>query len=333
MQGRAVNRRPFHSKVFDMNEIAGRTCPLAYRYGAAALADVPAATTETLYVVGGLYGNLQALERVQAMVKAESTPVTVVFNGDFNWFNIDDDSFQRINQAVLQHDALQGNVEFEFNGTDGASGCGCAYPDTVDQDTVDRSNRIHARLKATARRHPGILSQLAALPLFARYTVGAMTVGVVHGDADSLAGWMFDPTEMGKPEKHAMICDMFGQSRVNIFASTHTCVPALHSFKLAQGRRGVVINNGAAGMPNFMDKPGGLLTRISVHPSPHPPLYGEELGGVFIDSLQIEYDRALWQESFLANWPSGSDAHQSYFSRIDQGTCYMLAQATNHQVP
>ncbi len=315
-----------------MNEVAGRACPLAYRYGATALASSPVTTTETLYVVGGLYGNVQSLERIEAMVKAESTPVSVVFNGDFNWFNIDNDSFQRINRAVLQHDALQGNVEFEFNGTDSASGCGCAYPDTVDQDTVDRSNRIHARLKATARQHPDILGQLAALPLFARYAVGAMTVGVVHGDADSLAGWMFDAVEMAKPENQDRISRMFGQSQVNIFASTHTCVPALRRFKLAQGRNGVVINNGAAGMPNFEDKPGGLLTRIGVHPSPHPPLYGEELGGVFIDSLQIEYDRALWQKRFLANWPSGSDAHHSYFPRIDSGPSYKLAQATYREV-
>jgi hypothetical protein len=315
-----------------MNEVAGRACPLAYRYGAPALASSPVTTTETLYVVGGLYGNVQSLERIEAMVKAESTPVTLVFNGDFNWFNIDNDGFQRINRAVLQHDAIQGNVEFEFNGTDSASGCGCAYPDTVDQDTVDRSNRIHARLKATARRHPDVLTQLAALPLFARYAVGAMTVGVVHGDADFLAGWTFDRVEMAKPENQDRISCMFGQSKVNIFASSHTCVPALRRFKLAQGHNGVVINNGAAGMPNFEDKSGGLLTRIGVHPSPHPPLYGEELGGVFIDSLQIEYDRALWQKRFLANWPSGSDAHHSYFSRIDSGPSYKLAQATYREV-
>jgi len=315
-----------------MNEVAGRACPLAYRYGAAALAGSPAIAAETLYVIGGLYGNSQSLDQVQAMVQAESTPVTLVFNGDFNWFNIDDDSFRRVNQAVLQHDALQGNVEFELNGTDSDSGCGCAYPDTVDQATVDRSNRIHARLKATARRHPDILAQLAALPLFARYAVGVMTVGVVHGDGDALAGWLFDTVEMGKPENQDRISSMFSQSRVNIFASTHTCLPALRRFELAQGRHGIVINNGAAGMPNFQDQPGGLLTRISVHPSPHPSRYGAALGGVFVDGLPIEYDSALWQKNFLASWPSGSDAHDSYFSRIERGPSYKLAQATHQEL-
>jgi hypothetical protein len=315
-----------------MNAISGRACPLAYRYGAAALAGSPATAAETLYVVGGLYGNLQAMDCIEAMIKAELKPVTLVFNGDFNWFNTDDESFQRVNQAVLRHDALRGNVEFEFNAADSVSGCGCAYPDSVDQQTVDRSNHIHARLKATARRHPDIAAQLATLPLFARYKVGAITVGVVHGDAESLAGWMFDAEEMGKSQNQNRIASMFSVAEVNIFASTHTCLPALRRFALPQRHQGVVINNGAAGMPNFMDKPGGLLTRISVHASPHAPLYGTELGGVFIDSLQIEYDRALWQAAFLANWPSGSDAHESYFSRIDQGPNYALAQATSQEV-
>ena len=201
----------------------------------------------------------------------------------------------------------------------------------MDDATVERSNRIHARLKATARRYPDILAQLDTLPLFKRYRVGYKAVGVVHGDAESLAGWMFDATAMDEPENKCKIPGLFGRSQVDIFASTHTCLPALRRFKLAQGHHGVVVNNGAAGMPNFRDKPGGLLTRISMHPSPHPGLYGERLDGVFIDSLQINYDRALWQASFLTNWPPGSDAYQSYFSRIVHGPDYTLVRATDHE--
>ena len=289
---------------------------MAYRYGAEALAGCVPKEATTLYVVGGLYGNLQALERIQAMARAEATPVTLFFNGDFNWFNVDDDSFQRINLAVLQHEAIQGNVEFELNAADNVSGCGCAYPAAVDQQTVDRSNRIHERLKETAQRRPDILAQLAGLSLFARYKIGAMTVGVVHGDAESLAGWLFDPAEMDQPSNKPLIAGLFARSQVNIFASTHTCAPALRSFDLAQGQNGIVINNGAAGMPNSSDTPGGLLTRISLHPSPHRTVYGARLDGVHIDGLPIEYDDALWQQNFLANWPPGSDACESYFSRI-----------------
>ena len=40
-----------------MAEVPGRHCPLAYRYGAAALAAAEALETETLWIAGGLYGN------------------------------------------------------------------------------------------------------------------------------------------------------------------------------------------------------------------------------------------------------------------------------------
>ena len=36
----------------------GRVCPLRYRYGAAALAQIPPRSATSLYVVGGLYGNV-----------------------------------------------------------------------------------------------------------------------------------------------------------------------------------------------------------------------------------------------------------------------------------
>ncbi|MEO5698280.1 MAG: hypothetical protein ABIQ60_14230, partial [Burkholderiaceae bacterium] len=63
----------------------GRTCPLRYRYGAGAIADAEPQVVRTLYVVGGLYGNLPALDAVEALAGAEPDPPTLCFNGDFNW--------------------------------------------------------------------------------------------------------------------------------------------------------------------------------------------------------------------------------------------------------
>ena len=44
-----------------MAEGPGRICPVAYRYGARALAAPATLQTETLWVAGGLYGNCEAL--------------------------------------------------------------------------------------------------------------------------------------------------------------------------------------------------------------------------------------------------------------------------------
>lgn len=300
-----------------MNLIAGRSCPLAYRYGAAALATAPTRAVETLYVVGGLYGNRFALDRIQALADAEPAPVTICFNGDFNWFNVDDEGFRAVNQAVLRHQATLGNVEFEFGSAQDSAGCGCAYPQNVAQGVVERSNRIHAMLKNTARRHPDIMAQLAALPLFARYQIGAIRIGMVHGDADSLAGWQFDGAELDQPAHQRLIAAAFNAAEVDIFASSHTCLPALRQFSLSDGQ-GVVVNNGAAGLPNFRGRRSGLLTRISRHASVQAPLYGLALGEVRIDALPMDYDGAAWQRHFLALWPPGSDAHTSYFGRITE---------------
>lgn len=290
---------------------AGRVCPLRYRYGAEALAEAPEQVAETLYVVGGLYGNPFALDAVEALAAAEPGPVRIVFNGDFNWFNVDDASFIAINRRVLAHSAIAGNVEAEFGVAGDEAGCGCAYPDSVDAGTVARSNRIHARLKVTAARHPEIVAALDRLPMFARWRVGALAVGVVHGDADSLAGWRFDPAGLEAPANRDWVESCFARARVNVFASSHTCAAGMRAFG-----GGIVINNGAAGMGNAPGDARGRITRISTRACPHPSLQSVVRDGVHIDAVPLAFDEAAWREAFLANWPVGSDAHASYWPRI-----------------
>jgi hypothetical protein len=298
----------------------GRVCPLRYRYGPTAIAWAPEYPAETLYVIGGLYGNLPALDAIEAMARAEPNRVTLCFNGDFNWFNVDDAGFRAINERVLRHDAILGNVEAELGSDSDDAGCGCAYPDQVDQETVERSNQIHAALKRTAARHPDLLARLAGLPMVARYRVGNARIGVVHGDAESLAGWRFDVTALDDPDQRNWRADAFAQAKVDVFASTHTCLPATRSYDNDETK--VVANNGSAGMPNASGSNFGILTRIAATSSPHPCLYGQALHGTRVDALAINYDDAAWQERFLENWPEGSPAWLSYFKRIVNGPDY-----------
>ena len=300
----------------------GRVCPTRYRYGPRAVAVAPEWQANTLYVIGGLYGNLQALDAIEAMARAEPGQVTLCFNGDFNWFNVDDAGFRAINERVLPHDAILGNVEAELGAASDTAGCGCAYPDSVAEAVVERSNQIHARLKRTAARHPALLARLDALPMVARYRVGDARIGVVHGDAESLAGWRFDAAHLDDPDEHAWRTQSFAAAKVDIFSSTHTCMPAMRRFEFNGVR--LVANNGAAGMPNASGTRFGILTRIGTNPSPHAGLYGHEVQGVRVDALAIQYDHAAWQHSFLANWPVGSAAWMSYFERIANGPSHHL---------
>src|SRR5204862_8010697 len=88
-----------------------------------------------------------------------------------------------------------------------------------------------------------------------------------------------------------------------------------------------IINNGAAGMPNFRQSNFGLMSRIATRPSPHLRLYGSVRGGVHVDAIPLEFDNPLYIKRFLDRWPDGSAAHASYFQRVAAGPDFTVAQA------
>jgi predicted phosphodiesterase len=295
----------------------GRSCPASYGYGARLLAGAPAWETGTLWIAGGLYGNPFALEALVAAYQAERGAKALVFNGDFHWFDIDARDFQRVNDTVLGFHATRGNVETELASPHEGAGCGCGYPDFVDEGTVERSNRILERLRSTARGFPVLLKMLATLPMHLIARVGHARIAIVHGDADALAGWGFSQEALGSADGLAQAAAAAEESGADVIASSHTCLPVLQAFAGGQ----VLINNGAAGMPNFRGEACGLATRIALTPA-RERVYGLRRGDVFIDAVPLRYDSEAWKKRFLEQWPAGSDAHASYYERIANGPRY-----------
>lgn len=304
----------------------GRTCPLDYYYAASTLAHLPEQQAKVLYIIGGLYGNPFALNKILQMAQEEQEPVTLAFNGDFNWFNYDKHSFHSVNQTVLMHDASLGNVEAELLASNHVAGCGCAYPESVDENTVERSNQIHAILKKTAHQHPEILQRLSSLPMARRYIIGNKRIVVVHGDSSSLAGWQFGESALRSQKNDNWLFSQFKNAQADIFASTHTCLPALKTLFSGQ-QHYCIINNGAAGMPNFRQTQYGVISRLSTYVSPHLSLYGHKAGDVYIDALAVKFDQQAWVAAFLKNWPCHSAAHESYHKRIINGPDYSISDA------
>ena len=303
----------------------GRMCPTDYVYPLAVFDRPPEIESEVLYVVGGLYGNLAALDAVERLAAAENSALNIVFNGDFHWFDAEPSWFTEIERRVSPHPALRGNIETEISrAADIGAGCGCAYPPDVDEGVVQRSNEILNDLRAAmpiAAR-----SRLSALPMHLVAKVGPLRVGLVHGDATSLAGWRFAADNLRDPAARHWLADVRRASRINLFASTHTCLATLRDFALPSGRL-TVINNGAAGLPNFSSSTFGVVTRIATVPSPHLSLYGLARDGVHVDALALHYDQRAFLDRFLARWPDGTPAHRSYFSRIASGLDYSMANA------
>ncbi len=306
---------------------AGRSCPLNYRYFPAVFERAAELHAETQYIIGGLYGNVQALQEILALAAAEPVMPTLVFNGDFNWFNIDAASFAAINREVLQHVALRGNVETELAASAEDAGCGCAYPEYVDDADVDRSNQIMRQLRATATAFPELTHTLTSLPMVAVAQVASARFGIVHGDAESLAGWRFAHDSLDEPVNVNWLHQVCRAANLDGFASSHTCLPAFRQFH-DDGRQHIVINNGAAGMPNFARTQYGLFTRISVYPAREGlSQYGGKFGDAHVDAIPVHYDVAAFERAFLDNWPANSPAHHSYFRRIVEGPAYAAPHA------
>jgi hypothetical protein len=223
----------------------------------------------------------------------------LVFNGDFNWFDVAPDDVAALNRRVLAHTALRCTVETELTSNDGDAGCGCAYPDDVDAADVERSHAIMRRLQGTARLHPAIAARASALLAHVVAEVAGQRICIVHGDAESLAG----------------------------FASSLTCLPVYRRFAKADATH-FVANNGAAGMPNFGRTAHGLITRLSVPPPAEGVAqFGFRMGELFVDALPVFYDQEAFARRFLAAWPPGSPAHVSYWKRIEQGPAFVPAHA------
>jgi len=312
----------------------GRSCPLHYRYRPEVFAT-PASPVlsrlDVLYVVGGLYGNELALERIAELFDREQGRKRLVFNGDFHWFDSDPAVFERVQRRVLEHTALRGNVETELASgvadADADPGCGCAYPAWVSDDVVERSNRILRRLREATT--PAQRAALSALPMWLRAEVGGLELGIVHGDAESLAGWGFAQEHLRDAAHRAEVRRWFERARVDAFACAHTCLPVFQGLGASGGRlRRWIFNNGAAGMPNFAADGAGLLTRLAVRPfAGAERRLGVRVGDVHADAIAIEFDAAAWHDRFVRSWPAGSDAHDSYFQRIAHGPTYAPGEA------
>ena len=323
------------------------SCSLEYRYAPSALRNSPTTQAHTAYVIGGLYGNVFALREILRMQQAEEragSTVTLIFNGDHNWFDVDAASFEEINTTVLQHSAICGNVECSIAAPEDI-GCGCDYPDYVNPQVVDWSNEIMTQLRRTATDFPDIVRQLGQLPMCRILCIGDQRIGIVHGDAQSLSGWSFaaeclspalasyaGDQATGTLTSASVIEGFFRDANVVAFASSHTCLPHARDFSV-DGEQRLIINNGAAGMANFFGTTHGVITRISVDPAPpRDALYGVAIAGLRFDALPLHFDASAWTSHFARVWPEGTAAHRSYFDRIQRGPNYALHQSVSGSV-
>jgi hypothetical protein len=159
--------------------------------------------------------------------------------------------------------------------------------------------------------------------------IGGLRIGIVHGDAESLAGWQFSQEALRERPECARA--LLAGAGIDVFACTHTCLPVMQEFVAPRGMA-LIVNNGAAGMPNFRDTRFGLATRIAGAPSTQA-LYGTRLGATVVEAVPVRYDHEAWMARFDCVWPAGSPASLSYRERIASGPGYEVEQAVRTGAP
>lgn len=285
-------------------------------------------TYDTLLVVGGLYGNPFAMDRVHQMVREEKQllgeqgKVGVVFNGDMHWFDRTPEEFARIEQGAEPFIPLVGNVEAEVRRPmDIGVGCGCAYPDCTDDASVSRSNRIHHMMRKEVQKHPELIEKLANRPGHMVAQVGSCKVGITHGDEKLLGGWDCAIEQLEDVLRQGELSDFMRANAIDIFATTHTCAAVAGCLQA-----GVVINNGAAGLPTFAGQQFGILTRIAKTPH-EDAVYRTQHKGVYIEAVPVRYDQEAYIQWFDGLWKHNSPGEVSYRNRIVNGPACHIGNA------
>lgn len=274
----------------------------------------PFATCDTLYSVGGLYGNVEAMKTVVKMLEDEEGEVCVALNGDYHWFDGTLESFEEIEELVAPFVPMNGNVEFELSRVEACGvGCGCSYPTTMSDAFVGRSNAIYGRMKAAIAQRDGLAASLQGRPAWGIVRVGDALVGLTHGDEKSVSGWGCSVDNLHKPERIEELEGFFAERSIDVLSTTHTCAAAAVKME-----NGVVINNGSAGLPEYKGLLYGLINRISK--TPHPDaIYRTMVKGVYVEAVPVRYDHDAFIAWFDSIWEEDSPAAQSYRPRAVAG--------------
>ena len=303
---------------------AGRACPIDYHLNPKIFTDDPQVSCNTLYVVGGLYGNPFALDAIEAMAASEVEEPLVVLNGDIHWFDKTADNFLAIETRIDRERwiPLVGNVEAELRRqTDIGVGCGCAYPSCTSDASVSRSNRIHRMLSIAVHERPECKEPLIGRPAAMTVDVAGTKVGITHGDEKLIGGWDCSRDSLQDPLRQDELSQFMKQAGIQVFATTHTC--AAVGIELEHG---LMINNGAAGLPNFEGQHFGIVTRIATTPAVES-VFGARWGNLYIDAVPVRYDHDAYVKWFDELWEPLSPAAVSYRGRIVNGDSARISEA------
>ena len=292
----------------------GRVTPPDYHLSLSIFKAEPALSCDTLIVAGGVYGNPFALDALDELVVQENGKLLVVLNGDIHWFDKSAENFSAIEERIRPYLPLIGNVEAELRRVvDIGAGCGCSYPECTSDAAVSRSNNIHYVLSSALAQRFDLKALLEERLPAVVVNVGGKKVGISHGDEKLISGWGCSRESLQEVTRQAELDCWMVETGVDILTTTHTCAPVAIKLK-----NGIVINNGASGMPNFSGQKHGLIVRISINAFTEP-VFSAHYDDIFVEAIPLYYNHEGYLAWFDQLWPALSPASLSYRDRIING--------------
>lgn len=291
----------------------GRNCSLDYILEKNWQNKVEVVNYDTIYVVGGLYGNYEALLEIKKMASLEKTAPLIVFNGDVHWFDVLEEDFLKVENLIRDDIKLLGNVEYELIKQNSDLGCGCNYPEDVDDGVVERSNIIHSMMKDNITNEK-IISDIKTRNKTIALNCFGKKIAITHGDEKNLAGWGCSIDNLVEDERSEELFSWLKENNIDILATTHTCLPVVKKVD-----NNIVINNGASGMANTKNSTNGLITRISKYKNSNAVI-SKEIDDVYVELIKVNFDIDKFVNWFDTVWDKDSPASISYRNRIVSGT-------------
>ncbi len=185
-----------------------------------------------LLVFGGVYSNLQALEKLISIAEELHIPASnIICTGDIVGYCAQpEECIQRIRQWGIH--SIAGNVEIQLRNRE--EDCGCNFDEGSRCDLFSRKwyPYAQARLSETA------MQWMEQLPLHLRFSYGGLRAYVLHGSYTNPSGFVFRSTPWAEKLPD------FKTAQADLILAGHCGLPFSHR---QDGK--IWLNAGVIGMP------------------------------------------------------------------------------------
>lgn len=291
----------------------GRNCSIDYILNKNWASNINEHNNSTIYIVGGLYGNFEALKTIKDFASNEDEYPLIIFNGDIHWFDIYEDDFLKVENLIKNDIKLLGNVEYELINPNNNLGCGCNYPEDVDDEVVERSNDIHSTMKDNLK-NSSILNDIRTREKTYVLEYLGKKIAITHGDEKSLSGWDCSIDSLKDKNREQNLNLWLEENKVDFLVTTHTCLPVVKKLN-----KKYVLNNGSSGMANIKGTTYGIFIRISNKPCSQAIISIKE-DNIYLELVKVDFNVESFINWFDNIWNSKSPASISYRNRILNGT-------------